>query len=404
MGICKICDQELGQVMSFGKMPISNRFVSDKAAEEFFYDLSLSFCPNCFMVQLENCVKPEMMFNADYAYFSSISEVMVKHFQEIADEIIGKVSEKDSPFIVELGCNDGIMLQHIAAKAIRHLGMEPSANVAASAREKGVEVLEDFFNAKSAKKIKKKYGRADIICGANVMCHIEDINSVFEGINILLKSDGVFFSEDPYLLDIIKKTAFDQIYDEHVYYFYGLSISELAKRHGLQLVDMVAQEVHGGSMRYYLRKGIDNPISENVRSCFNQEKSFSLDRVAGYTSFKKSIDKICSDFKDVLLKIKAEGNKIAGYGATSKSTTLLTYSKVGPDLIDYISDTTPTKIGKLTPGTHIPIKSHDYFLRDWPPYTVLFAWNHKKEIFEKEKKYREKGGKFITFFPEVVIE
>ena len=404
MSLCKICNNDLETVISFGKMPISNRFVSDLAEDEFVYDLSIGFCPECFMVQLEECVDPGMMFNEDYAYFSSISKAMEDHFEEMASEIIDIVSEKPSPFVLELGCNDGIMLKHVAVHGIPHLGIEPSANVAASARQKGVHVLEDFFNATSASEIKNRYGQADVICGANVMCHIEDINSVFEGISILLKPEGIFFFEDPYLADIIKKASFDQIYDEHVYYFSGLAVSELAKRHGLQLVNMVPQEVHGGSMRYYLSKGSENRVTKNIGALLAVEKGLNLHLLKGYVSFKKRVDSISSDFKNTLLKIRAEGKRVAAYGATSKSTTFLIYSKVGVDLIDYVSDTTPTKIGKYTPGTHIPVKSHEHFLLDNPPYTVLLAWNHKREILEKEKEYREKGGKFITFFPEVVIE
>ena len=404
MSLCKICNNELETIISFGKMPISNRFVSDLTEDEFLYDLSLGFCPECLMVQLEECVDPAMMFNEDYAYFSSISKAMESHFEEMANEIIGLVSEKPSPFVVELGCNDGIMLKHVAARGIPHLGIEPSANVAASAREKGVHVLEDFFNAKSATEIKNRHGQADVICGANVMCHIEDINSVFEGVSILLKPEDAFFFEDPYLGEIIRQTSFDQIYDEHVYYFSGLAVSELARRHGLQLVDMAPQDVHGGSMRYYLKKGDNNRIRKSVSFFLSQEKALNLHVSDGYITFRERVNKICSDFKETLLKIKGEGQKIAAYGATSKSTTFLIYSEVGPDMIDYVSDTTPTKIGKYTPGTHIPVKSHDHFLRDAPPYTVLLAWNHKREIFEKEKEYREKGGKFITFFPKVIIE
>jgi len=404
MVLCKICNQELESIISFGKMPISNRFVSDINADEYFYDLAVGFCPGCFMVQLEQCVEPEMMFNKDYAYYSSTSKAMVKHFKKMAVEIADMILAKPNPLVVEIGCNDGIMLKHIAKQNISHLGIEPSANVAAIARKNGVNVIETFFSTESVGDILEKQGQADIICGANVMCHIENINSVFEGINILLKPDGVLFFEDPYLYDIIKKSAFDQLYDEHVYYYSGLSVSELTRKHGLQLVDMIPQSVHGGSMRYYIKKGQNNTVSPNVENYIRREKNLGLHTLSGYITFKNNVDKICSDFKKTLLEIKSQGHRIAAYGATSKSTTLLTYAQVGRDLIGYVSDTTPTKIGKYTPGTHIPVKSHEYFLSDQPPYTVLLAWNHKLEIFEKEKEYRKNGGKFITFFPEVTLE
>jgi len=403
MGKCKICLHELKTVISFGKMPISNRFVIDPGAAEYVYNLSIGWCPKCLMVQLESCVDPAMMFNDSYAYFSSISVAMEDHFREMAEEITAFVSHRLDPFIVELGCNDGIMLKHIANLGLSHLGIEPSANVATRAREQGVQVLGKFFNAETALEIRKLHGQADVICGANVMCHIEDINSVLEGVSVLLKPDGVFFFQDPYLPDIIAKGSFDQIYDEHVYYFSGLAVSQLARRHGFQLVGMGPEEVHGGSMRYYLRKGINQSQQEDVMFHLSQERNLNLHVFEGYVSFKENVNRICSDLKQTLVKIKDEGNRIAAYGATSKSTTLLIYSQIGPDLVDYVSDTTPTKIGKYTPGTHIPVKPHNHFLRDNPPYTLLLAWNHKREILQKERSYREGGGKFITFFPEVAV-
>lgn len=404
MGQCKICRQETDQIISFGKMPIANGFISNVSDDEFTYELKVDFCPKCFMVQLGETVRPDLMFNEDYHFISSTSTAMEIHFEKVADEIANMISSNESPFVVELGCNDGIMLRHILAKGIRHLGVEPSRNVALIAREKGIEVLEKFFNSATTKDILKKYGQADVICGSNVMCHIENINSVFEGVYILLKDDGILFFEDPYLLDIIKKTSFDQIYDEHIYYFSGLSISELAKKHHMQLVDMVHQDVHGGSMRYYLKKNGAGSISENVKEFLAEEMKLKLNEKGGYVRFNDNVNHICRDLKNILLKLRKDGHRVAGYGATSKSTTLLNYAGIGPDMIDYISDITPTKINKYTPGTHIPVKPHEFFTTDSPPYMLLLAWNHEKEILNKERDYRKKGGKFITYFPKVSIK
>lgn len=386
-------------------MPTANGFLTKLTQKESFFPLSVGFCPNCFMVQLLETVPPQKMFHDDYQYLSSTSQRMIKHFEGHATEIIERISGKKNPFVVELGCNDGVMLLHLAKRGIAHLGVEPSANVAKLAKAKGVKTKVVFFNAESAREIVREQGQADIICGANVFCHIEDLNSVFEGIRILLKDDGILFMEDPYMLDIINKTSFDQIYDEHVYYFSGLSVSELGKRHGLQLVEMAPQRVHGGSMRYYLKKYLPgNKMAENVVQLLEKEKASSLNTPEGYRFFKHNVDSICSNLKNTLKKFKSQGHRIVGYGATAKSTTLLNYAKIGGDLIEYICDTTPNKVNKFTPGTHIPIKPYDVFAKDSVSYALLLAWNHEDEILQKEEAYRKRGGKFILYFPEVAIE
>lgn len=401
---CKICDSRVERIISFGEMPIANGFVKKISQDRYRFNLNVVFCPHCYMVQLGETVEPKKMFNNNYHFFSSTSSAMAAHFQDVSKEIIKKVSFQKDPFVVEIGSNDGIMLKHIAAKKIRQLGIEPSGNVADMSKKFGVNVAKKFFNKQLAKEIVKKYGYADAIFGANVICHIENINAVFEGVRILLREDGVFFFEEPYIYDIVKKSSFDQIYDEHIYYYCGLSVGELAKRHNLQLIDMEHQEVHGGSMRYYIKKGKNNKITARMRAYLAKEKAINLDKSKGYLQFKDRVNKVCGDLKNLLLKIKKNGSHIAAYGATSKSTTLLNYAKIGSDIIDYVCDTTPTKINKFTPGTHIPVKPYEFFIKDNPTHTLLLAWNHKKEIFEKEKDYRKKGGRFITFFPKVKIE
>lgn len=404
MIICKICNNKTADIISFGKMPIANGFVKKPFAGEFVFTLKIVFCPKCLMVQLGETVPPEKMFHNHYQFFSSLSKGMAQHFQEQAEHIKDLIRGKKNPFVIEIGSNDGIMIKHIAGAGIKHLGIEPSANVAEVSKKLGVNVSSVFFNKKTAQEIDKKYGNADIICGSNVICHIEDINSVFEGVAELLSEDGYFFFEEPYLFDIVKNNSFDQIYDEHVYYYSGLSVSNLAIRHGLELVDMKHQEVHGGSMRYYIKKKGKNKVSSSVKKYILQEKKLKLHQMEGYINFKKKIDVVCSDLKKLLEKLKKEGHAIAGYAATSKSTTLLNYAKIGHNLIENIYDTTPTKIGLLTPGTHIPVKAYTSFSGDSPKYTVLFAYNHKKEIFTKEANYRKMGGKFIIYFPKVTIE
>lgn len=401
---CKICGSKTKTIISYGKQPIANGFIKNQKAKEYFFDLISVYCPSCHMVQLAKAPEPEMMFNAHYHFISSTSRVMAEHFEKQADAIIKFVAKRNDPLVVELGSNDGIMLRHIAKKGIRHVGIEPSENVADLAIKNGVNSVKKFFNVKTAQEIVKKYGQADVICGSNVTCHIEDLNSVAAGVNVLLRDDGVWFFEDPYIYDIVKKSSFDQMYDEHIYYFSGLSVRNFAERNGMQLVDMVPQEFHGGSMRYYLKKGSKNKVNKRVGNYIGLEKRLKLHKMDGYIKFKKNVDKICGDLAKLLKNLKKEGKSVVGYGATSKSTTILNYAKIGPDFIEYISDITPTKINTYTPGMHIPVKSYDVFAKNHPEYALLFAWNHKKEIMAKEKKYRKNGGKFITYFPKVTVE
>lgn len=400
---CRICSTKTIKVISFGKMPIANGFTKKPSKKEFVFTLGINFCPKCKMVQLSETVPPEKMFHDHYQFFSSLSKGMGDHFKKQALKITKIIEGKEKPFVVEIGSNDGIMLKHIAAKKIKHLGIEPSKNVAELSKKVGVNAKSVFFGKKIATEIKNEYGKADVICGSNVICHIENINSVFEGVVELLNDDGYFFFEEPYIYDIVKNNSFDQIYDEHVYYYSGLSVSNLAKKHGLQLVNMEHQDVHGGSMRYYIKKGLGNKISSNVKKYISKEKKKKLHLYTGYVKFKKNVDKVCGNLKKLLINLKLKGYKIAGYAATSKSTTILNYAKIGPELIKYVSDTTPSKIGLFTPGSAIPVKSHDHFINDNPSYTVLFAYNHKKEILLKEKMYRKKGGKFIIYFPKVTV-
>lgn len=394
---CRVCANKINPFVSFGKMPIANGFLEKQQFEnEYFFELATAFCDKCYSVQLVTQPDPKLMFHDNYAFFSKTSKSMQVHFQKYADWVLNNYLKKNDPFVVELGSNDGILLENFSKKKIRHLGVEPSANVADVAIKSGINTEVAFFNNDFANKIKEKNGKADAILAANVMCHIPDLIEVGKASKTLLKEDGVLIFEDPYLGDMINKVSYDQIYDEHVFIFSALSVKNIFDISGFELIDVLPQETHGGSMRYVLcKKGIRS-ISENVINTIKVEKELGLDKSLTYERFKnnceQSRDKIISKLK----KFKKEGKKIVGYGATSKSTTILNYCNIGPDLIDFISDTTPIKQNKYTPGMHIPVKPYEDFLKYSPEIAVLFAWNHRKEIENKEKKFIENGGKFIS--------
>lgn len=402
---CRVCNSKIEPFMSFGKMPIANGFLtSDQISSEYYFELAPAFCSECGMVQLIDQPAAEKMFHENYAFFSSTSKHMQIHFKSFADYVMkSHFQNRADPFVVELGSNDGIMLRNFKEANVKHLGVEPSVNVADVAREQGIETISEFFNLDLAKRIVDEYGHADAVLSANVMCHIPDINSVAEGISYLLKDDGVLVFEDPYLGDMISKTSYDQIYDEHVFIFSATSVSSAFGRHGLELIDVLPQVTHGGSMRYVLAPKGSHKVSENVKSIFDKEKKQGLDKIETYNAFKANCEKSREDLVALLNKLKSEGKRVVGYAATSKSTTVTNYCGIGPELIEYISDTTPIKQGKLSPGAHIPVKAYTEFSSNMPEYALLFAWNHAKEIFENEEAFKAQGGKWISFVPKVEI-
>lgn len=402
---CRVCKSTITPFMFFGRMPIANGFLkASQIPSEYFFELAPAFCSHCGCFQLVEQPAPEKMFHENYAFFSSTSRYMQAHFKEFADLVMNQffTSRKD-PFVVELGSNDGIMLRNFKNAGYRHLGIEPSENVADIARSQGIQTLSEFFTLDLANRLVKEHGHADAVLAANVMCHIPDINAVAVGMARLLKPDGVLMFEDPYLGDMIAKTSYDQIYDEHVFIFSATSVAWTFGQHGLELIDVLPQVTHGGSMRYVLALKGSHTISPNVNLLLEKEKTQGLHQAETYDRFKNNCEASRKALKDLLESLRREGKRVVGYGATSKSTTVTNYCGIGPEHIEFISDTTPIKQSKLTPGTHIPVKAYEAFAQNPPDYALLFAWNHAAEIFEKEKAFKAGGGKWITFVPRVEI-
>jgi methylation protein EvaC len=405
MTCCRVCDSNIEPFMSFGKMPIANGFLTaDQIASEYFFELAPAFCSHCGMFQLMDQPAAEKMFHENYAFFSSTSRHMQAHFKAFAELVISRIcSKRDDPFVVELGSNDGIMLRNFKEAGYRHLGVEPSENVADVARAQGIQTLSEFFSLALADRLVAEHGHADAVLSANVMCHIPDINAVAAGIARLLKPDGVLMFEDPYLGDMIAKTSYDQIYDEHVFIFSATSVAWAFGQHGLELIDVLPQLTHGGSMRYVLAHRGSHPASPNVAVLLEKERTQGLHQPETYDRFRSNCEASRKALRDLLESLRLEGKRVVGYGATSKSTTVTNYCGIGPEHIEFISDTTPIKQGKLTPGSHIPVKPYQAFVQNPPDYALLFAWNHATEIFEKEQAFKAAGGKWITFVPSVGI-
>jgi methylation protein EvaC len=324
---------------------------------------------------------------------------MVEHFKHFAQWLEENYCQDADPFVVELGSNDGIMLENFAKKNIRHLGVEPSANVAEEARTHGVNTISQFFSPELADQIVAEYGQANAMTAANVMCHIPDLHGIADGADRLLKSTGVLIFEDPYLGDMIAKTSYDQIYDEHVYIFSAHAVANIFGRYGFELIDLLPQTTHGGSMRYVLARKGARTVKPIVVEILAKEKAQGLCDSKTYQQFKENCEASKKKLVDSLKVAKAAGKKVVGYAATSKSTTVLNYCGIGPDLIDYICDTTPLKHNTFTPGTHIPVRPYENFTKEYPDTALLFAWNHKDEVMQKEEAFARAGGQWLTYVP-----
>jgi methylation protein EvaC len=295
------------------------------------------------------------------------------------------------------------MLKAVAESGVRHLGVEPSAGVAKLAADKGIRVRTDFFEERTATGIARAEGRADVIYAANTLCHIPYLESVLTGVSALLAPTGVLIFEDPYFGDIIERTSFDQIYDEHFFFFTVRSVRQMGARYGLDLVDVERLGVHGGEVRYTLAPAGTRRPATAVGRLLAEEYERGLTDRPTLDRFGADVRRIRSDLTSLLRRLRDEGSRVAGYGATAKSATVTNFCGIGPDLVPFVCDTSPTKQGRLTPGTHIPVRDPGAFTDPYPDYAVLFAWNHADEIMAKEQGFRDSGGRWIRYVPDVHV-
>lgn len=403
--VCRICGGRVHEFFDFGSQPLSDAFVVPGAdsREEFFFRLATGMCEKCTMVQLTEEVPRGRMFREDYPYHSSGSAFMRAHFEEFAGRLLATELTADDPFVVEMGCNDGVMLGALAEAGVRHLGVEPSGGVADVAAARGIRVRKSFFERSTALDVLSEDGPADVIYAANTLCHIPYMDSILAGVKVLLAPGGVFVFEDPYLGDIIERTSFDQIYDEHFFFFTARSVRAMAALHGLELVDVERLPVHGGEVRYTLAHAGARTPSGAVAELLAEEDRRKVAELATLEEFGKRVDKIRTDLVALLNRLREEGRTVVGYGATAKSATVTNFCGIGPGLVPFVSDSTPAKQGCLTPGAHIPVRDPKAFADPYPDYALLFAWNHADEIMAKEREFSAAGGQWILYVPEVHI-
>lgn len=392
--VCRMCGgREFREVLDLGAMPPANSFLAHQRffKKEVSFPLVVHICQNCKSLQLKHTVSPTILFK-NYHYETGASKPLVTHFHNLAEEIASKYLNSPEDLVIEIGSNDGVLLSKIKDR-YRVLGVDPASNMAKLARQKGVPTKVGFFDHTLAKEIKSDVGQAKVVVANNVMAHIDDLPSVFRGVKHLLDKDGRFIFEVHWVGNLLTKGGFDQIYHEHLYYHSLHSLQVLLNRLGMSVRDIKLVPIHGESMRVYA--GHPGESHPRVSQFLDKEKKMGLNDLKTFEYFAKKVSSNKLKLLELLTKLKKSGKTIVGYGAPAKGNTLLNYFNIGPDILDYVTDTTVSKQGTFAPGSHIPVVSPDTLKKEKPDYILLLSWNYAKAILEKEKELRSQGVKFI---------
>tara|TARA_B100001142_G_C14258067_1_gene625927 strand:+ start:93 stop:1280 length:1188 start_codon:yes stop_codon:yes gene_type:complete len=388
--------KKITEFLDLGNQPLANSYIKrkDLSKKERKYRLIVCFNKDNKLVSIKKTFSSKDMFNNEYPYRSSTSKTMRVHLEKLAKKIKKTKPQK----ILEIGSNDGCFIKNFDKR--KTIGIEPCANVEKITKKLKYNTYPEYWSPNLAKKILKKNNKVNVIFSSNTISHIKNLDDVFRAINIILDDKGIFIIEDPSLLECLKKNTYDQFYNEHIYVFSYLSLKNALKKHNLEIFKIEELKIHGGSNRYYIKK-INNNIKfhNSVNYHKNKEIKYGLNHLNTYIKFAKRIKYSRNKLLSIFENCKKYNKKVIGYGATAKSVTILNYCNIDNTMINYFVDTTPDKQNKYTPGTKILIKKYSNLIDDKVDYVFLGAWNFKKEIFNKEKKYIKNGGKFIVHTP-----
>src|SRR3989344_4602 len=404
---CRFCfSSNLVPVLDLGNVPLAGGFLKTAKDIEFekLYPLEISFCKNCYLLQSINVIEADTLFK-DYFYHSSAIKTLAEHFTNLTREIKSLCNNK-KPFVVEIGCNDGILLKQLINIGIRSLGIDPASNIVKPLIKKGLPIVNDYFSDVIAEKIRNKNGLADVITSSNTFAHIENMHNTVRGIKTLLKQEGIFIFEVHYLGNVLQKMQYDMIYHEHQYYYSLITLKKFFAQYDMEVSDVKLINIHAGSMRYYVqsKKFGKHTVSENIDDFTKKEKNLGFDRIDTYNDYGEKITKSKINLLKLLKDLKSKNKTIAGYGASGRGTTIMNYCGLDKKDLDYVIDDAPIKQGAYTPGTHLRIVSSDILnTKHRPDYVLLFAWSFLEEIKTKNLNYFKNGGKFITPLPQPKI-
>lgn len=400
---CRSCGGRSGElVLDLGLQPLANNLPrpEDLSRPEPRFPLRLFVCPACWLMQIADTVPPVELFG-EYLYFSSFSDTMLRHARQAAERYARELALSAQSLVVEIASNDGYLLQNFVRLGVPCRGVEPAANIAKVAREKGIETIEAFFGLETARQLKTR-GAADLILGNNVFAHVPDPNDFVAGLRELLKPQGRIALEFPYGVEMVARNEFDTIYHEHVFYFTVTALQPLFRRHGLEIFDLEHLPIHGGSLRLWAAHAGAFPVRDAVSAELNTEAQRGVGTLAYYQQFAARVKALKESLVGYVNRLKQEGRTVAAYGASAKGSTLLNYCGLGRAQLDFVADRSPYKQGRLTPGTQIPIVPAEALAARRPDYALLLTWNFAEEILAQQAAYRAAGGKFIVPIPEVV--
>lgn len=405
--VCRHCGEFLtSTLVDLGLSPLANSYVVPEQADTPCptYPLHARVCGNCFLVQVEDAVPAEKIFSDEYAYFSSFSDSWLKHCQHYVNDVTDRFSLGGDDLVIEIASNDGYLLQYFVEKGVPVLGVEPAANVAKVAESRGVNTRVEFFSNTLAKSLKSDGIQPSLICSANVLAHVPDINDFVEGLATLLSGNAVYTVEFPHLLNLIEKTQFDTIYHEHYTYLSLVSVERIFTAAGLRVFDVQMLPTHGGSLRIFAcLDGADHLELPSVSKLRELEHRAGLDSLTGYHGFESKVRTVRDELTAFLKKAKENGETVAAYGAAAKGNTLLNYCGVGTELIAYCVDRNPAKQGTLLPGSHIPVYDVDRLRSHRPDYVLILPWNLKTEIASQLQDISDAETKFVTPVPKLEV-
>ncbi len=401
---CRSCGSpKLRSFLDLGITPLADQLLTKEtlADTELVAPLDVVLCEECSLVQITETVSPEILFCQNYPYYSSVSKALMEHFGASARQILEERRLGPGSLVVEAASNDGYMLKHFVAAGVPVLGIDPADGPAEKAQEAGVRTMNTFFTEELAGELYSQGTRADVFLANNVLAHVADLNGFTAGISRLLKDDGVAVIEVPYLIDLIDHCEFDTIYHQHLCYFSVTALASLFRRHNLSLNRVIRTTIHGGSLRLFVEKN-ENPEA-SVTSMLDREKELGVDGFDYYANFANRVEGLKVDLVAVLERLKAEGQRIVGYGAAAKGCTLLSYCGVDSRYLDYIADLSTMKQGRYFTGNRLEIVPPARVLEDQPDAVLIIAWNFAEEIMRHQEEYRKRGGSFVIPIPEVRV-